>query len=102
MRALLLAERRAYRAAICAGNEGALKRIRDTSANSVAQLGAVRVLEQLDDAEEERNRSPGQRQPGLTIVVVNRPTAQPQPMTIDVVPAPEPPGDPIFRHPHER
>jgi hypothetical protein len=49
VRQLLMAERRAWRAAISSGNEGALLRIRDRSPNAMAQLGAVRALEQLED-----------------------------------------------------
>src|ERR1700761_7290334 len=34
--------------AICAGNEGALKRVRDQAGNGMAVIASVRALEQLD------------------------------------------------------
>jgi hypothetical protein len=49
VRALLLRERRAFRAAICAGNEAALQKVRDTAVNGMAVVGAVRALEDLDN-----------------------------------------------------
>jgi hypothetical protein len=68
VRALLRAERRAFREAICAGNEGALKRVRDTSDNGMAVIGAVRALETLN--EEGANRAAGAPlAPGLVIVI---------------------------------
>jgi hypothetical protein len=39
------------REAVCAGNEGALKRVRDTSENGMTVCAAVRSLEQLNEAE---------------------------------------------------
>ena len=48
VRALLLAERRAFRAAICGGNEGALLRVRETARNGMAVVAAVRALEELE------------------------------------------------------
>jgi hypothetical protein len=48
VRALLLAERRAFRAAICGGNEGALLRVRETAQNGMAVVAAVRALEELE------------------------------------------------------
>jgi hypothetical protein len=47
LRALLHAERRAFRAAICAGNELSLARVRDRSENGMAVIGAVRTLENI-------------------------------------------------------
>jgi hypothetical protein len=82
VRAYLLAARRTFRAAICAGNEGALQRIRDKSANGMAVVASVRALEQLD---EETNARPTNSQtPGITIVV--RTVAPPPP--IDRTPPP--------------
>src|SRR5690348_11586368 len=63
VRALLHAERRAFRDAICAGNEGALARVRDTAANSMARVAAVRALEQLD-ADDTAHTSPTADKPG--------------------------------------
>ncbi len=52
VRALLLAERRAFRAAVCGGNEGALLRVRETAQNGMAVVAAVRALEELEDPEQ--------------------------------------------------
>jgi hypothetical protein len=49
VRTLLLSERRAFRAAICGGNEGALLRVRDTAQNGMAVVAAVRALEELEN-----------------------------------------------------
>jgi hypothetical protein len=49
VRSLLRAERRTFRETICAGNEGALKRIRDNAGNGMAVIASVRALEQLDN-----------------------------------------------------
>ena len=54
VRALLLAERRAFRAAICGGNEGALLRVRETAQNGMAVVAAVRALEELEAPRDER------------------------------------------------
>jgi hypothetical protein len=48
VRALLRSERRAFREAICAGNEASLRRVRDQSANGMVTVAAVRTLEQID------------------------------------------------------
>src|SRR5688572_30640321 len=45
VRRFLLAERRAFRDTVCAGNELALQRVRDRSANGMAICAAVRGLE---------------------------------------------------------
>ena len=68
VRALLRSERRAFREAICAGNEGALQRVRDKSANSMAQVAAVRALEQIDA---EVGTRPDNAMPGVTIRILN-------------------------------
>jgi hypothetical protein len=67
--AFLRAERRAFREAICSGNELALRRVRDKSPNGMATIGAVRALEQL--SEEAAPGRPGQhpQAPGLWIVI---------------------------------
>jgi hypothetical protein len=49
VRALLRSERRAFREAICAGNEAALQRVRDESANGMCVVAAVRSLEQISE-----------------------------------------------------
>jgi hypothetical protein len=48
VRALLLAERHAFRTAICGWNEGAFLRVRETAQNGMAVLAAVRALEELE------------------------------------------------------
>lgn len=87
VRRLLRAERRAFRDAICAANELSLQRIRDRSSNSMAQLGAVRLLENI--AEENESRPLGRQVvPGLVLVVTNGPNSPPEPVApvIDVEP----------------
>jgi hypothetical protein len=69
-RAFLKAERRAFRDAVCAGNELALKRVRDTSENGMAIIGSVRALEQIDEDEARQQRGPVQS-PGLIVSIVN-------------------------------
>jgi hypothetical protein len=49
VRALLRSERRAFREAIRAGNEAALQRVRDESANGMCVVAAVRGLEQISE-----------------------------------------------------
>jgi hypothetical protein len=83
VRALLRAERRVFRDAICAGNEGALRRVRDTSPNGMATVAAVRALEQIDDADPP-NRS--QATPGVTIIIHPASESEPMPPTIDIRP----------------
>jgi hypothetical protein len=75
VRAYLLAERRNFRAAICAGNEGALQRIRDKSANGMAVVASVRALEQLDEEATARPTNP--QTPGVTIRIVHLPAPPP-------------------------
>jgi hypothetical protein len=87
VRAYLLGQRRAFRAAICAGNEGALADIRDKAANSMARVAAIRTLEQMD--EEGGGRQPAQQSPGVTIRIIQRAlppivdVTSNRPMTID-------------------
>ena len=69
VRAYLLAEKRAFTAMICAANPAALRRARDTSANGMVTVAAVRALEDLD--EEANSRPPGSSTPGVTIRIVN-------------------------------
>jgi hypothetical protein len=47
VRALLLKERKAFRAAICAGNEQALQRVRDKSLNGMATVAAMLIDTQI-------------------------------------------------------
>ena len=68
--ALLRAERKAFREAVCAGNEGALRRVRDTSGNGMVVVAAVRGLEQLDTEDGHRPKS-DQTTPGIVIRIIN-------------------------------
>jgi hypothetical protein len=81
VRTLLRAERRAFREAVCAGNEGALKRIRDGSENGMAVINAVRTLEQL--GAEAPQHGPEARTPGMVIVIQTSRPIGPEPLTID-------------------
>jgi hypothetical protein len=47
VRTLLLKERKAFRAAICAGNEQALQRVRDKSPNGMATVAAMLIDTQI-------------------------------------------------------
>ena len=79
--ALLRRERRAYREALCGGNEGALRRVRDTAENSMAVVAAVRQLETMsaDDA----GRASGESSPQhFQINLISR-VEQPPPVTIE-------------------
>ncbi|WP_316228636.1 hypothetical protein [Bradyrhizobium sp. SZCCHNR1045] len=87
VRAFLMAERRAFRAAICAGNEAALLDVRDNAKNGLARIGAVRALEGMEIADAEVHAPGRQQLPGLT-VVLNVPglPSSPQPPALDVMP----------------
>jgi hypothetical protein len=112
VRALLLAERRAFRDMICAGNERALQRVRDGE-NPMAAVRAVQALEGLDEAHAERHgRASNQITPGITIRIVSEkpaaaidvtptfiPVPTPSTLLSKPVPAPERPADPIFIDP---
>lgn len=96
VRQLLMAERRAWRAAISSGNEGALLRIRDRSPNAMAQLGAVRALEQLEDGDQARPGVGQAQVPGMTIIIRSAPPLPlPDPSSSSLViqhdPYPSPP-----------
>jgi hypothetical protein len=92
VRALLHAERRVYRSALCAANEGALARVRDTSQNGMCVVHAVRTLEAIHEDDAQRGGSLPRQTPGLLIVITDRPTPLPQPqsITIDAIPESEP------------
>jgi hypothetical protein len=76
--AYLRSERRAFREAICCGNEAALKRVRDESQNGMVTVASVRALEGIADAD---TASPGQVSAGVTIRIINAPRP------IDVTPS---------------
>ena len=86
VRALLLGERRAFRAAVCASNELALRRVRDTSPNGMAVIGSVRALEQLEEADAPARINQATT-PGLVIQIVAAAQAAPQPITVNARPA---------------
>jgi len=110
VRALLFRERRAFRAAICAGNEGALADVRDKCANAMARVQAVRALQELNEADgpPDARSAAG---PGITINIVNAKPREAPPDTIDArpsrtiaapcvtlpEPAPSPDMNPIFK-----
>jgi hypothetical protein len=90
---------------INAGNELALRRVRDRSENGMAVIGAVRGLEDLDEHEVVQSRGQGQT-PGIVIVISPpRENIAPEPVTtIEHSQAPEleraprfdANGDPVF------
>jgi hypothetical protein len=72
VRSLLLRERRVFRDALCASNEAALARIRNTSRNGMSVVASIRCLENL--AEADRNEAAARpRSPGFVIVVGGSP-----------------------------
>lgn len=81
-------QKQVFRAAVSAQNISALAKIRDESGNAMAQLGAIKVLEQLD--EEHQAGTAAKSLPGLQIVVVQAGAA---PTTIDVTPTAVPAHD---------
>lgn len=83
VRALLRAERRVFREAICAGNERSLRHMRDTAANGMVRLGAIRVLEQIDAVE--TARPAGMPSPGICIRIITPGAAADPPK--DITPA---------------
>ena len=103
VRAALLRERRAFRAAICGANELALKRVRDNSANGMCVVASVRQLEAMDA--DDGGRSVHAPTPGIVIKIINQ-SAPPVDAgnVIDVTPAPKPApaidsSYPIFKPP---
>jgi hypothetical protein len=75
-RKYLAAERVAFRITVCAGNELALKRVRDTSENGMAVIGSVRALEGLDEEAKSSGRGGIQQAPGF-VIVIQPPAAAP-------------------------
>jgi hypothetical protein len=65
-------EKRALIDAVCAGNPLALKEIRDTSANDMARVNAIKAAEQMrQDIDEVTRGGPAAPAPGLVIVLEN-------------------------------
>jgi hypothetical protein len=86
-RAALRGERRAFREAVCAGNEAALQRVRDESKNGMVVVHAVRTLEHLSD--EATTRQPGAPMtPGFAIILTVAAPAGPagESAVVDVTP----------------
>jgi len=85
--AFLRAERRAFREAICAGNEAALRLVRDGDAHSnpMARIQAVRTLEGLEERDPVARPSSSA---GITIRFVHAPE---KPPVIDITPPTRPP-----------
>ena len=89
--AMLRRERRAYREALCGGNEGALATIRDASKNDMARVAAVRQLEAMNA--EETTRPPDDGAPRFQINIVE----PSPPLTViesRTIPAPYVAGEP--------
>jgi hypothetical protein len=86
VRALLRNERKAFRAAVCAGNEAALQRVRDKSANGMCVVASVRQLQAMEDDDPHR-RSGQDSSPFMTIRIVAAPAPAPAPVTIEHEPA---------------
>jgi hypothetical protein len=87
----LRAQRRAFREQICAGNEAALARVRDTSENGMVTVAAVRALEAIDA--EDGGRSANQSPPGVVIRITNSVSAPAgRQSTIDMTPVPPEPA----------
>jgi hypothetical protein len=75
----LRAQRKAWREAGCAGNETALLRVRNTSENGMAVIGAVRGLEDLAEREVVQTRGT-QQTPGLVIQIISPTPLEPKPV----------------------
>ncbi len=65
----LRAQKQVFRAAASARNISRLDRLADDSSNAMAQLGAIRLLERMDEDEPITN---GAKSPGFTLIVVNQ------------------------------
>jgi hypothetical protein len=74
----LRAEHRKFREVVCSGNTAALRRVRDTSENGMAIVGAVRALDGMQAEEAARADAPS---PGITLRIIH------QQAPIDVTPA---------------
>src|ERR1700722_1171912 len=66
-------ERAAFVEALCCGDPGALKEIRDTSPNAMARVAAIRQAEQLkSDLDNPARAAAGQQPaPGLVVIIQN-------------------------------
>ena len=78
----LRAELRKRRAVDCCGNPAALRRVRDTSQNSMAVVAAVRAMDGMQA--EDVGRADGVS-PGITLRIIHQQTL---PAPIDITPRP--------------
>jgi hypothetical protein len=78
VRALLRRERAAFREMINSGNELALRSIRNTAANSMAQIAAIRSLEDLQGREVAQ--SGPMQTAGIVIRIVGPEPIEPKPV----------------------
>jgi len=78
VRSLIATERKRFRTAICAGNEGALLEIRDKSKNDMARIASIRLLSEIEQSEE-TSTPLGATTPGVTIII----SGSPAPNAID-------------------
>jgi hypothetical protein len=85
-------ERRTFREAICAGNESALRDIRDRGENDMARCKSIALLEEIGDGD--RAASPVDA-PGITISIHHHSDDPPRGPMINVTPTPAAPATPI-------
>lgn len=65
--AYLKAQKQVFRASVSGQNISRLAEIRDRAGNTMAQLGAIKLLEQIDD--DQRIGGSQQSTPGVTIII---------------------------------
>jgi hypothetical protein len=96
----LRAQRRLFREQVCAGNEAALARVRDTSENGMVTVAAVRALEAIDA--EDGGRPVNAQSGGVAIRIINVHGDRSPPPVINVTPNPKPePAEPLPAPPVE-
>jgi hypothetical protein len=91
-------ERRAFRQSLLAGNDAALKRVRDTSPNAMAVIASVRQIETMEEADNDAQRGgQGRMQvPGIIVVLNTALPQQPIRTTIEHEPPIQPdPDEPV-------
>jgi hypothetical protein len=96
VRRFSLEQRQLALEAFCLGSPAALAKVRDTSENGLAVVGAIKCGEQLRQGDLEASASAQRRAPGLSIVLIDKGGGQlvayeppPRPAMLDVTPAPE-------------
>jgi hypothetical protein len=102
VRKWVLDERRLQLDAINAGNPEALRRLRDTSENAMAAVGAIKTLEAMKELVDPSVRAgTTMHAPGLVVQIINTAGevtqeigSRPVPPLIDVTPEREAPCDP--------